>query len=121
MTGATGNLYCGLHEYSDMSFVLHLLRKEDAFADIGANIGSYTVLASGHVGARSFAFEPVASTFENLLKNVSLNNISDRVRSYNIALGAKAGTVDFTTGLDTVNHVVQDNQESSTKVTLDTL
>jgi len=23
MTGATGNLYCGLHEFADMSFLIH--------------------------------------------------------------------------------------------------
>jgi hypothetical protein len=49
MTGATQSLYCGLHEYNDMVFLLHFLIKEDSFADIGANVGSYTVLADGHV------------------------------------------------------------------------
>ena len=29
MTGATGNIYCGLHEFADMGFVLHLLRPGD--------------------------------------------------------------------------------------------
>jgi len=28
MTGATGNLYCGLHEFNDMAFLLHFLRKK---------------------------------------------------------------------------------------------
>ena len=56
MTGATGNLYCGLHEYNEMYFLLHFLRQEDTFADIGANIGSYTILAAGHVGSKVFSF-----------------------------------------------------------------
>jgi hypothetical protein len=43
-TGATGNLYAGLHELPEMAFVLHLLRPGDLFVDIGANIGSYTPL-----------------------------------------------------------------------------
>src|SRR5580658_9889738 len=43
MTGATGNIYTGLLEFEDMAFVLHVLRKGDLFADIGANIGVYTV------------------------------------------------------------------------------
>lgn len=46
MSGATGNWYCGLHEVADMAFVLHALRAGDLFADVGANIGSFTVLAS---------------------------------------------------------------------------
>lgn len=50
MTGATGNWYCGLHEYEDMSFVLHTLKPGDLFVDVGANIGSYSVLAAGGGG-----------------------------------------------------------------------
>lgn len=46
MTGATGNWYCGLHEYEDMSFVMHSLRSGDLFVDVGANIGSYSILAA---------------------------------------------------------------------------
>src|ERR1700683_536380 len=47
MTGATGNIYVGLHEFADMLFVLHFLREDDLFLDIGANVGTYTVLGSG--------------------------------------------------------------------------
>lgn len=50
MTGATGNYYCGLHELNDMAFVLHLLREDDHFLDVGANIGSYSVLAAAAGG-----------------------------------------------------------------------
>src|SRR5262245_35956083 len=58
MTGATGNLYAGLHEFVDMAFTLHFLRPSDLFLDVGANIGSYTLLASGVCRARTIAFEP---------------------------------------------------------------
>ena len=54
MTGATGNVYVGLHEFTDMSFVLHFLRPNDLFVDVGANIGSYTILATAAVGADAF-------------------------------------------------------------------
>ncbi|RYZ44957.1 MAG: hypothetical protein EOP49_26165, partial [Sphingobacteriales bacterium] len=43
--GITGNLYCGLMEYEDMTLLLHILRDEDTFFDIGANAGVYTVQA----------------------------------------------------------------------------
>jgi hypothetical protein len=55
----TGNLYAGLHEFSEMGFLLHLLRQNDLFVDVGANLGSYTVLASAVCQARNIAFEPV--------------------------------------------------------------
>ena len=57
MTGATGNIYAGLHEFVDMAFCLHLLRSGDLFVDVGANIGSYTVLASKVAGANSVTLE----------------------------------------------------------------
>jgi len=47
MTGATGNVYCGLHEFEDMALVLHALRLGDLFVDVGANVGSYTALGGG--------------------------------------------------------------------------
>jgi hypothetical protein len=37
MTGATGNIYCGLHEFEDMAFVLHCLRVGDTF--VGPTLG----------------------------------------------------------------------------------
>jgi hypothetical protein len=47
MTGATGNLYYGLHEFMSMGLVLHFLRGGDLFLDAGANVGTYEVLALG--------------------------------------------------------------------------
>lgn len=108
MTGATGNIYCGLHEFEDMAFVLHLLRPDDLFADVGANVGSYTVLASGHAGARTAAFEPVPDTFHALNENVKLNALEPLVTLHRCGVGTETGTLRFTTGMDTMNHVADD-------------
>lgn len=89
MAGATGNIYLGIHDFYEMGFLLHFLRKEDSFADIGANIGSYSILASGVNGAMSLAFEPSAQTFYQLQKNVTINHLESKIKSYNLALGAK--------------------------------
>jgi FkbM family methyltransferase len=105
MSGATGNLYFGLHDFQEMAFVIHFLRKGDLFADIGANIGSYSVLASGVSGARSFSYEPVASTVRHLEDNISLNRLGDLVTIRATALGSAPGVVRFTETLDCVNHV----------------
>src|SRR6478752_1702566 len=70
MAGATGNIYVGLHEFADMMFVLHFLRGGDLFLDIGANVGSYVILASGVCRATTWAFEPDPNTVCNLKRNV---------------------------------------------------
>ncbi len=106
MFGATGNWYCGLDEMEDMAFVLHALRPGDLFLDVGTNIGSYTVLAAGAVGANVIAVEPVPSTFNSLRFNVRLNNIDHRVNCLNIGLGETEGELRFTAGRDCTNHVL---------------
>jgi FkbM family methyltransferase len=105
MTGATGNVYCGLHEYADMAFVLHLLHTGDTFLDIGANVGSYTVLASGACGARSIAFEPDPETTDGFRRNVAVNAIAELVTLHECALGARDGDVGFTVGRGAGNRV----------------
>lgn len=116
MTGATGNIYCGLHECHDMGFVLHFLRKGDLFLDVGANIGSYTVLASGAVGAETISFEPVPKTFQHLLDNIYLNRLVDRVTPLNVAAGSEAGELEMMADRDTVNRVVTDKVYTGAKV-----
>lgn len=107
MTGATGNIYCGLHEFDEMGFALHFLRSGDLFADVGANIGAYTVLAAGACGAIVSAAEPDPATFVALRDNVRLNGISDRVTLANAAVGAVCGLARFAVGRDTLGHVVR--------------
>ena len=113
MTGATGNIYFGLHEFEEMGFLLHFLRREDLFVDIGANVGSYTVLASGVCGATCMSFEPVPETFQHLKNNIAENKIGDLASLFNEAVGAEEGKLIFTSGLDTVNHVVADDERKA--------
>ena len=110
MTGATGNIYCGLQEFEDMGFVLHALREGDLFVDVGANIGSYTVLAAGACNADVIAFEPVPATFGHLQDNINLNGLAGRVRARGIGLAAYAGALCFTSALDSVNHVIPEER-----------
>ena len=116
MKGATGNIYCGLQDFEDMAFILQSLRPGDLFVDVGANVGSYTVLAAGGAGANCLAFEPVPSTFVNLLDNIRLNNIESKATPRNIAIGAASASLAFTTGLHTVNHVVADGEAVGTTI-----
>jgi len=105
MAGATGNIYAGLHEFEDMAFLLHFLRPEDFFVDVGANVGSYAILAAGEAGCRVAAFEPVPATFESLGRNVRLNRLEGRVDARRVCVGARAGVVAVSAGLDCMNHV----------------
>jgi len=116
LAGATGNYYCGLDEFEDMAFLLHFLRPEDTFVDIGANVGSYTILASSCIGARTIAFEPVPTTYNELIDNINLNRIDSLVTSMNIGLGSKNGITKFTCNLDSMNHIALKNEKNTIDV-----
>lgn len=105
MTGATGNLYTGLHEFEEMSFILHFLRRSDLFIDIGANIGSYSILAAVEKESRTIAFEPIPNTYEILKQNISINHVEEKVQTHCLGLGAKSQMISFTSTQDTMNHV----------------
>ena len=106
MTGATGNWYAGLHEAEDMAFCLHALRPDDLFMDVGANIGSSTVLAAGAVGARVVALEPSAEARAALTANVALNRLEKRVRIQAVAAGDAEGEVRLSMGRGPMNRAL---------------
>jgi len=117
MTSAASNWYCGLDEYEDMSFVLDMLHSGELFVDVGANIGSYSILAATK-GARVIAIEPVPSTFKVLKQNVLLNELDDQIEVMNIGLGSKEENLKFSTEQGTTNHVLnkKENTKQSVKI-----
>lgn len=115
-SGLTGNIYCGLHEFHDMAFLLHVLRSDDLFIDVGANSGSYTILACAAVGARGYAFEPIPATYNRLFENVRLNHLEDRVNCVNKGVGAEQGSIMFTGGSDTMNHAIAPQEKSDNAI-----
>ncbi|HTM99676.1 MAG TPA: FkbM family methyltransferase [Pedobacter sp.] len=116
LTGITGNIYTGLHEFEEMGFLLHFLRSEDTFFDVGANVGSYTLLASSVCKAKSISFEPVPSTFDILKRNIDLNQISHLVKLENKGVGKEKGVIKFSSGEDTTNHVVTKFEEQDNTI-----
>jgi FkbM family methyltransferase len=122
MKGAAHFIAPRLNEFDDMAFVMHFLRPGDLFADVGANVGAFTVLAAGVAGAKTISFEPSPITFEMLATNVRLNNLIDRARPVNAAVGRTIGSVSFSSGLGTENHVAAAGEkENSVTVPMTTL
>jgi FkbM family methyltransferase len=120
MKGAAHFISPGLCEFEDMCFVLHFLTPEDLFVDVGANIGAYTVLASGVAGAKTMAFEPSPFNYQYLVQNVRLNGLTAKATPLNLAVGSEEGVLRLTEGLGTENYIAQDHgagQTVETKVT----
>jgi FkbM family methyltransferase len=114
LTGITGNIYTGLHEFNDMAFLLHFLRPADVFFDVGANVGSYTLLASGVCHSKTVAIEPAKITASILQQNIILNQLADNVTLINAAAGAIEGVLNFSQNEDTTNHILSAGERART-------
>jgi FkbM family methyltransferase len=115
-TGLTGNIYSGLQDFAEMGYLLHVVRDHDLFVDVGANSGSYTVLACAAAGARGLAIEPVPQTYSKLVENVRINHLESRVTCLNVGVGRQAGHLSFTGDLDTANHVIASSEPSGSSI-----
>lgn len=116
MTGATGNVYLGLLEFMSMMLTLHFLRKDDLFLDIGANVGTYSVLASGVAGAQTWAFEPDEDAGRDFMRNIEINSLWHLVTLHAVALGPTDGEVSFTLGLGAMNRVATADEKAARPV-----
>lgn len=103
--GLVGNIYTGLYDFEEMGFLLHFLRQNDLFFDIGANTGVYSVLAAGATGCNVVAVEPVHRTFQRLRGQLCLNQLEERVKCYPFAMGESEGELYMTTDKGTMNHI----------------
>jgi FkbM family methyltransferase len=84
-----------LYNYNNMRLLQMLLKDGGSFLDIGANIGSFTLIASEQEKAKVHAFEPHPDTFRQLRNNVELNRRAN-VDLFNIALGQSEGRIFLT-------------------------
>ncbi len=68
--------------------IKHFIEKQnfDAFFDIGACLGEYSVWL-GQKGYRCFAFEPVYESYSMIRKYIDLNKVGDKVIVLNYGLG----------------------------------
>ena len=104
-------------EYDTTRFFQRYLRPGDAVLDIGANIGLYSLLSASLVGERGrvHAFEPCPATFDRLSRTLTDNQLT-WVQGHPVALGEQEAILQFTTDLDTVNHVMADAESRSSSM-----
>jgi FkbM family methyltransferase len=119
--GIVGNIYFGLFEFYESMFLIHFLREEDTFLDVGANIGHYSLLASGIANSKTIAIEPVPSTFKRLTKQIELNKLSDKIETFNIGVADKSDYLFFSTDKSTMNKVVKETYKEAVKVEVKTI
>ena len=82
------------YEDDQIESCARLIRDNDIeiFLDVGANIGLYSVMVN-HLAApqATYAFEPVRRNFHQLCGNLFVNELSERVTPYCLALSNTSG------------------------------
>jgi len=102
--GFVGNYYLGLSDFEEMSFLLHYLKSDDLFLDIGSNLGAYSLLASTIPGVSIHAIEADQNVLYRFIELCRLNNISE-INFSNVLLGHADQEVYFSTNKGAMNHV----------------
>ena len=118
-------IYCGLNDHIESQIfwqgmqegdvgvyriIKDLLKPGDVFFDIGACVGTFSLIAANIVKAsgRVYAFEPVSRHFERLERNIALNGF-ENISLFKLALSDKNGSgkifipKTFNTGMASLN------------------
>ncbi len=73
--------FFGVYDVPGINYIKRTLKPGDVFIDIGANIGTYSISASGcldkEMGGTIYAFEPVSSIYKRLIDNIELNQVDN--------------------------------------------
>ena len=118
-TSASKAFYANPPDWPQTRVWQERLRPGDLFLDIGANVGTYSVLAVS-LGATVMAVEAASDTAELLRENIALNGFA-LVGVVQAAAGSVAGKTRFTEGLDSVNRIDPAGVREVDMVTVDAL
>jgi FkbM family methyltransferase len=113
-----------LYDVDEMGFMQAYLRPGDGFVDVGANIGTYSLLARRLVGADGLvvAFEPHPVAARRCAENLELNRLTN-IELHDAAVAAAAGTAEFLDDFDVSNRIrsASDGEVATRTVRLETL
>jgi FkbM family methyltransferase len=87
----------GVYEKEELEFVKLIVKDLKVLFDVGGNIGWFCLHLSKFINSTDsviYTFEPVKNTFNQLEKNINLNQVKN-IKVYNFALGEKEEVVNF--------------------------
>ena len=85
----------GQYEPDSVELLKRLISPGMKCIDVGAHIGFYTCLVASMIGetGKVYAFEPMPSHYDLLLKNIQENNFQRRVKAFNVVCSDVNGNV----------------------------
>ena len=107
-------------EENELRALQTLLSPGDHFVDCGANVGLWSLVAAGRVGASGYvtAFEPNPYAYRRLVRNVAVSGlVGRRISAINVAVAAESGEVAFEMGAQhNLGRIVSESSAASTCV-----
>ena len=118
-------VYYNCYEPWETAYLPHLVKEGMTVIDVGANIGYYSLLLGKLVGPRGIvhAFEPQVQVFEQLCRNIDLNNMG-WIEPHRCALGDKVEQRQMTSliiGNMGVQRIATDKDKGSDSIQVSTL
>ncbi|MDW8083036.1 MAG: FkbM family methyltransferase [Sulfolobales archaeon] len=74
---------------------LSIIKDPCGVLDIGSHVGYYALIEATFTPCRVYAVEPNPDSYELLKKNVQINNLQNKISTYNVAMCESEGYVDF--------------------------
>lgn len=110
------------YDPDEMAVAEAYLRPGDWFLDVGANIGTYSLMARSFVGpdGRVDGFEPHPLAARRFAENVELNRLTN-LFVHAVAVSEAAGTVEFLDGSDVSNRVATERDGSRRTIQVPTV
>ena len=88
-------LYFGLPDYEEMEFLKRLVKKNDVFFDIGANVGIYSLFVTSISRCLTFSLEPDNYSRKILYENIKINKLSFKIKVQKQVIGNSNSIVYF--------------------------
>lgn len=88
-------LYFGLPDYEEMEFLKRLVKKNDIFLDIGANVGVYSLFVTSISRCLTYSFEPDNYSRKILFENIKINKLSSKIKVQKQLIGKSNSIVYF--------------------------
>jgi FkbM family methyltransferase len=99
-----GPVCVGLEDVEEQTFLLDTVAAGDVAIDVGAHLGTYTILMAAR-GAAVHAFEPSTRIRDVLARSIAENNFSQPVTVRASALSNYVGVGSLTSGYDSGNRL----------------
>lgn len=111
-------------DYNETQLLKRILKQNDVFIDVGANIGYFTMLAASLIKTgKIIAFEPNTSLLSNIQQSLTISNIPKELYSLEAsAVGATNGYANFIIEPESeLSHLSATSNTRSVKVPIVTL